>query len=195
MRKSAWSRRLVPMIIGFVAVILSMEVAAPASADTNPAQPSLKELVQKRSRVNQVGGSQLSESQAADVPDDELNRGVPRSSVSGFFAAANKRDYARAAEYLDLHNLPLGMTASQGPELARQLKIVLDRVLWIDPDLVSASPEGDQTDALPDVRDRVGRITGRERSIRSPVAAGLARRRCVRLENRRRNRRRNPPTL
>ena len=65
MRKSAWSRRLVPMIIGSVAVILSMEVAAPASADTNPAQPSLKELVQKRSKVNQVGGSPLSESQAA----------------------------------------------------------------------------------------------------------------------------------
>ena len=64
MRNPAWSRRLVPMIIGSVAVILSMEVAAPASADTNPAQPSLKELVQKRSKVNQVGGSQLSESPA-----------------------------------------------------------------------------------------------------------------------------------
>ena len=165
MRRPAWSRRLVPMmIIGSVAVILSMEVAAPASADTNPAQPSLKELVQKRSKVNQVRGSQLSESQAAGAPDDELNRGVPRSSVGGFLAAAHKRDYARAAEYLDLHSLPLGMTESQGPELARQLKIVLDRVLWIDPDLVSASPEGDQTDALPDVRDRVGRIAGRERT-------------------------------
>jgi len=164
MRNPAWSRRLVPMIIASVAVILSMEVAVPASADTNPAQPSLKELVQKRSKVNQVGGSQLSESQAAGVPDDELNRGVPRSSVGGFLAAAHKRDYARAAEYLDLHSLPLGMTESQGPELARQLKIVLDRVLWIDPDLVSASPEGDQTDALPDVRDRVGRIAGRERT-------------------------------
>ena len=164
MKRPAWSRRLVPMIIGSVAVILSMEVAAPASADTNPAQPSLKELVQKRSKVNQVRGSQLSESPAPGVPDDELNRGVPRSSVGGFLAAAHKRDYARAAEYLDLHSLPLGMTESQGPELARQLKIVLDRVLWIDPDLVSASPEGDQTDALPDVRDRVGRIAGRERT-------------------------------
>jgi len=69
--------------------------------------------------------------------------------VGGFLAAAHKRDYARAAEYLDLHSLPPGMTESQGPELARQLVIVLDRVLWIDPDLVSASPEGDQTDALP----------------------------------------------
>ena len=30
MRRPAWGRRLVPMIIGAVAVILSMEVAAPA---------------------------------------------------------------------------------------------------------------------------------------------------------------------
>ena len=45
--------------------------------------------------------------------------------MGGFLAAANKRDYVRAAEYLDLHSLPLGMTQSQGPELARQLKIVL----------------------------------------------------------------------
>jgi MscS family membrane protein len=164
MRKSAWSRRLVPMIIGSVALFLSMEMAAPASADTSPAQPSLKELVQKRSKVNQVGGSQLSESPVPGVPDDELNRGVPRSSVGNFLAAANERDYARAAEYLDLHNLPLGITASQGPELARQLKIVLDRVLWIDLDLVSASPDGDQTDGLPHERDRVGQIVGRERT-------------------------------
>lgn len=163
MRRSAWSRRLVPLIIGFVAVILSMEVA-PALADTNPAQPSLKELVQKRSKENRVGESPLPESQAEGVPDDEFNRGVPRSSVGGFLAAANKRDYVRAAEYLDLHNLPLGMTASQGPELARQFKIVLDRVLWIDLDLLSASPDGDLTDALPHIRDRVGQIVGRERT-------------------------------
>ena len=37
-------------------------------------------------------------------------------------------------------------------------------MLWIDPDLVSASPEGDQTDGLPLVRDRVGRIAGHEKT-------------------------------
>jgi MscS family membrane protein len=141
-----------------------MEVTVPASADTNPAQPSLKELVQKRSKVSPVGESYSSEGTASGVPDDELNRGVPRSSVGSFLAAAGKRDYVRAAGYLDLHSLPPGMTESQGPELARQLKIVLDRVLWIDLDLVSTSPDGDLTDALPDVRDRVGRIVGRERT-------------------------------
>ena len=164
MRRPAWSRQLVPVIIGSVAVILSMEMTVPASADINPAQPSLKELVQTRSKVNPVGGSQLSESPAPGVPDDELNRGVPRSSVGGFLAAANKRDYTRAAGYLDLHSLPVGITESHGPELARQLKIVLDRVLWIDLDLVSTSPDGDLTDTLPGVRDRVGRIVGRERT-------------------------------
>ena len=164
MRKQLWGRRLLPILLGSIVAILCMEMAVPASADINPAQPSLKELVQTRSKVNQVGGSQLSESPAPSVPDDELNRGVPRSTVGGFLAATNKRDYTRAAEYLDLHSLPVGITESQGPELARQLKIVLDRVLWIDLDLVSTSPDGDLTDALPDVRDRVGRIAGRERT-------------------------------
>ena len=164
MRRPACSRRLVMMIFGPVALTLSMGGAAPASADTNPTQPSLKELVQKRSKETRAGESPLPESQVPGVPEDELHRGVPRSSVGGFLAAANKRDYVRAAEYLDLHSLPLGMTKSQGPELARQLKIVLDRVLWIDPDLVSASPEGDQTDGLPLVRDRVGRIAGHEKT-------------------------------
>jgi MscS family membrane protein len=42
--------------------------------------------------------------------------------------------------------------------LARQLRIVLDRTLWIDLELLSANPDGDQTDNLPAVRDRVGRI-------------------------------------
>ena len=39
MRRPACSRRLVTMIIGPVALTLSMGGAAPASADTNPTQP------------------------------------------------------------------------------------------------------------------------------------------------------------
>ena len=165
MRRVTYRRRLMTIIaMGSVVAILSIVEAAAAPADTNPAQPSLKELVQKRAKEGKVAESQLSESAAGGVPEDALNRGVPRSSVSGFLAAAHKRDYVRAAEYLDLRSLPPGMTESQGPELARQLKIVLDRVLWIDPDLVSASPDGDENDTLPLMRDRVGKIAGSEKT-------------------------------
>lgn len=51
------------------------------------------------------------------------------------------------------------MTQESGSELARQLKIVFDRVLVIDLDLLSSEPEGDQQDNLPPGRDRVGRIS------------------------------------
>jgi MscS family membrane protein len=65
----------------------------------------------------------------------------------------------QAAEYLDLRNLPADLTPADGAQLARQLKIVLDRVLWIDLDLLSTSPEGDREDNLPVLRDRIGRIS------------------------------------
>ncbi len=96
---------------------------------------------------------------APGVPDDPLGRGTPRSSVRGFLSSAKDRNYVQAAEYLDLRNLPPGLTESQGPELARQLRIVLDRTLWIDVELLSTNPEGEQSDNLPAVRERVGRIS------------------------------------
>ena len=91
-------------------------------------------------------------------PIDDLDRGVPRSAVEGYMEAARAHDWERAAEYLDLRNLPRGMDAGEGPQLARQLKIVLDRVLWIDLATLSASPEGHGQDALPQYRERVGVI-------------------------------------
>ena len=39
-------------------------------------------------------------------PEDALERGNPRSSIIGFLAAANEFNWEKAAEYLDLRNLP-----------------------------------------------------------------------------------------
>ena len=122
-------------------------------AESDAGKPSLKQVLEKPSK----GPAEL-ERTAPGVPDDALGRGTPRSSVRGFFTAAKNRNYTQAAEYLDLRNLPPGLTESQGPELARQLRIVLDNTLWIDLELLSTNPEGDQSDNLPVVRERVGRI-------------------------------------
>src|SRR5439155_8404559 len=78
--------------------------------------------------------------------------------------AARARNFERAANYLDLQNLPMGLTEDQGPQLARQLKVGLDRVLWVDVDVLSMSPEGDPDDGLPSARDPVGRLAGRSRT-------------------------------
>ena len=67
-------------------------------------------------------------------PVDEFNRGVPRSSLKGYLKAARDGDFERAAKYLDLRYLPDSIDAGQGPQLARQLKIALDKVIWFDLD-------------------------------------------------------------
>jgi len=97
-------------------------------------------------------------------PADEFNRGVPRSSLKGYLKAARDGDFDRAAKYLDLRYLPGRMDQSQGPQLARQLKIVLDKVIWFDLDAVSADPDGFPDDGLPANRDNIGRIKTQDKT-------------------------------
>ncbi|HKT33518.1 MAG TPA: mechanosensitive ion channel family protein [Nitrospira sp.] len=140
------------LMVGVIVTTGAMWMTSLA-AETNGDKPSLKQIMGKPSK----GPGDL-EHPTAGIPDDSLGRGTPRSSVRGFLSSAKDRDYARAAEYLDLRSLPPGMTEAQGPELARQLRIVLDQTLWIDVDSLSTDPEGDQGDNLPVARERVGRI-------------------------------------
>ena len=99
------------------------------------------------------------------APDDEYNRGTPRSSVKGYLKAANQGDLETAAEYLDLRNLPHGLKKTDGPMLAKKLKIVLDRTLWVDLDLVSEHPKGHLNDGLPAYRDSLGKIKAGKKTI------------------------------
>jgi MscS family membrane protein len=96
--------------------------------------------------------------QRTQGPVDEFNRGTPRSSFLGFAEAAREGDYERAAEYLDLRNLPEEVLQIGGPELARHFKIVLDRALWIDTDTLSRDPRGVSDDGLPAYRDSLARV-------------------------------------
>ena len=91
-------------------------------------------------------------------PVDEYQRGNPRSSVNGFLTAARDGDFEKAAKYLDLRNLPIWMDESDGPELARKLKIVLDRAMWVELDLLGTHPDGNLEDGLPAHRDLLERI-------------------------------------
>ena len=138
--------------IGIIMAACTMWMTSLA-AETDSEKPRLKQIMEKPSQ-----GPGL-ERTAPGIPDDPLGRGTPRSSVRGFLSAAKDRQYAQAAGYLDLRNLPPGLTEAQGPELARELRIVLDQTLWIDLESLSTDPEGDQHDNLSVVRERVGRIS------------------------------------
>jgi MscS family membrane protein len=157
MRNYSTIHPFVPILILFVTVELAVGWEPPAFAltETETPEPTLRDLIKSKAKEKQAAKRAAAEN-ADGVPVDPLGRGVPRSSVRGFLAAAKSRDYARASEYLDLRNLPEEATPAH--ELARQLKIVFDRVLWIDLELLSTNPEGDSEDNLPATRDRVGRI-------------------------------------
>jgi MscS family membrane protein len=94
--------------------------------------------------------------QTALGPADDYGRGVPRSAMLGYLEASRAGDYERAARYLDLRRFGAREGEQRGPELARQLKIVLDRTLWVDLDALSAAPEGHDDDGLPRSQDLVG---------------------------------------
>ena len=91
-------------------------------------------------------------------PEDDYDRGVPRSSMKRFLEAARNGDFENAAQHLDLRNLPREMRNAQGAEIAREFKIILDRGLWIDLELLSDHPNGYENDGLPSYRDLLGQI-------------------------------------
>jgi MscS family membrane protein len=81
-------------------------------------------------------------------PQDPFNRGTPRGSMHGFLTASRARQFERAAEYLDLRGLPSD-EQDRGPELARRLRVVLDRTIWVDVGNLSDSNAGTPNDGLP----------------------------------------------
>ena len=99
------------------------------------------------------------------VPIDEYDRGTPRGTVEGFLTASRNGDYEKAARYLDLRNLPGRVAKEGGLELARKLKIVLDRALWVDLEKLSNDPDGQGKDGLPTFRDILDRIETPKKTI------------------------------
>ena len=82
----------------------------------------------------------------------------PQDAVREFLEASREGDYEQAAAYLNLRALSPKKRATAGAELARNLKVVLDRALWVDWESLSEEPTGEPDDGLPPGVDRVGVI-------------------------------------
>src|SRR5688572_330175 len=76
----------------------------------------------------------------------------PRVAVAEFLELSRRGRYEDAARYLWLASEQV----SRGADLARRLRAVLDRHLWIDVQRLSPGPEGDGTDGLPEGTDALG---------------------------------------
>jgi len=94
----------------------------------------------------------------AAAPEGEALGASPRAAMREFLEASRAGDPAEAARYLELRHLPPGRRDEEGPRLARRLKAVLDRALWVELEALSDAPEGDLDDGLPPSRERVGTI-------------------------------------
>jgi MscS family membrane protein len=148
-------------IILFLILLLASYVFAahsPAMAQSSPANRSNSKEGEGAERPEPINLKPLG-------PADEFNRGVPRSSLKGYLKAARDGDYERASQYLDLRYLPDWIDEIKGPQLARQLKIALDKELWFDLEMVSNNPDGFTDDGMPANRDIIGRIKTPEKSV------------------------------
>jgi MscS family membrane protein len=80
----------------------------------------------------------------------------PRASLAHYLDLCRAGRSGEAARYLAL---PPGRE-QDGPRLARRLKAVLDRHLWVDLESVSPEPRGDPHDRLPGATDQIGVVPG-----------------------------------
>lgn len=126
------------------------------------ATPATAQETSKQERLQGVTDAPV----AADRgPEDILGRGNPRGSIIGYLAACSEFNFEKAAEYLDLRNIPAEVSEIGGPELARQLNHVLSRSVWLDDYSVSDSAEGLKGDDLPDYRDELLKIRTSEGEV------------------------------
>ncbi len=121
-------------------------VAALAQTASKPAKPPSNPLASAAQSAEQAPP-------APAVPEDPLGRSSPHGCVVGFLKAAEKQDYARAAQYLDVRKPP-----EQAEELAKQLQTLLDTGLSTNLDSLSRESAGDVADNLRSSRDLVGTV-------------------------------------
>jgi len=130
------------------------------------------------------GAARSSTTEKGSAPSTEpgsssetLDQRTPRSTVAGFLDATSSRDYAWAADYLDLSRIRRARRADLGPARARELRIVIDQAVRIDLEDLSDQPAGSPQEGLPADRAMIGTVTTRAGTIplllqRMPGAEG-----------------------
>ncbi|HEX2673786.1 MAG TPA: mechanosensitive ion channel family protein [Polyangiaceae bacterium] len=92
----------------------------------------------------------------ADEKEEKAAPDSPRAAMSEFAQLTRSGDYQRAARYLDLS----AVEAGDGPLLAKRLRDVLDRHLFVDLEKLSPNPHGNTDDGSTPDRDDLGSVPG-----------------------------------
>jgi len=136
-------RRLAVAAVAFALWIGLSSLTARAAADAPASNANTTKL---------AGASGSSSS----PPEEKVAPDSPRAAMGDFNQLTRSGDYAKAARYLDLSSVE----ASDGPLLAKHLRDVLDRHLFIDVEKLSPNPHGNTDDGSPPDRDDLGSVPG-----------------------------------
>lgn len=79
-------------------------------------------------------------------PPPDLDRSTPAKTVELFHDATQRGEFDRAAYALDLRRIATEEQPKLGPELSLQLRFILDRLLPLGANAVSAEPSGNPDD-------------------------------------------------
>ncbi len=90
-----------------------------------------------------------------NAPADQLGRETPSGSVFGFLQAAQAGNYSNAAKYLQMSS---SKRQTDGEELARKLKVVVDRTFVGSLKQISDQPEGVPQEGVPFGQQKVGTL-------------------------------------
>ena len=85
---------------------------------------------------------------APSTAADPLKRTTPRDAIYNFLEACHAENYVLAAQYLDLSGISSNLRVTEGPNLAKQLGVLLDRNPNFEVAHLSNSPDGDTTDGF-----------------------------------------------
>ncbi len=142
----------------FILMFLCFLFLADTYAEESAGKPTVKEILDASEKQAEAAKS------IAAVSIDPLGRDTPLSTFHSFARVLNDRDFTLAVDYMDMRNLPTSLRG-KGEELARELRIIADSNIWINPDSVSNRPEGHSDDGQPAYRDLLTRIDTPEGKI------------------------------
>lgn len=86
--------------------------------------------------------------------EEPVDAGSPRATVAEYLRLCRSGNYAEAGRYLDV---PVSQ-AGRAPILARRLKAVIDRHVWLDLERISPLGPGDVNDGLPAAYDAIAKL-------------------------------------
>ena len=121
------------------------------TADDADERTNMRELIETEKKADAV-----IREKAAELGE---NRDLPRTPLQLMVAMADageKKDWDKAAEYLDMRYLPDDVKEWEARDLLDALRIVWNQQNLIDITQISDEPEGRQNDGLPAYRDLLG---------------------------------------